>query len=63
LPRPRESERQIQSSTGINVLEWPYDSNIRKHASLTGVRMFEPGHSYRAPNVGAVYVAPSRLRD
>src|SRR6202042_548352 len=40
------SERQIQSSTGINVFEWPFDSNIRKCARRNGMRMLESDHSH-----------------
>jgi hypothetical protein len=44
VARNSQSERQIQSSTGINIFWWSFDSNIRKSACGEGVRMLESDH-------------------
>jgi hypothetical protein len=38
------SERQIQSSTIINIFQWSFDSNIRNSARSDGVQMLESDH-------------------
>jgi len=44
VSRALRSERQIQSSTGINVFQWSFNSNIRKSARREGMRMLELNH-------------------
>jgi hypothetical protein len=37
-------ERQIQSSTGINIFKWSFDSDIRRYTRGNRVRMSESDH-------------------
>jgi hypothetical protein len=46
-----QSERQNQSSTGIDIFWWSFDSDIRESACLSGMRISESDHSMFAANV------------
>jgi hypothetical protein len=39
-----KGERQIQSSTGMNIFQWSFDPNIRKGGSFNGMRMLGSDH-------------------
>jgi hypothetical protein len=49
--RALASERQIQSSTGIDIFWWSFDSDIRESACLSGMRRSESDHSMFAANM------------